>query len=49
MTFPIFAAAFVVATATFLAMRTAIARTSRQSMVKVRIDARRPGNTKTQG
>ena len=51
MTFPspIVASAFVLAAAAFLALRSAIANAGRQSMVKVRIDQRRPINTKTQG
>jgi len=51
MTFPspIFAGAFVLAAAALLALHSAIANASRQSMVKVRIHQRRPLNTKTQG
>jgi hypothetical protein len=49
MTFPIFASAFVLAATALLALRSAIANASRQSMVKVRSNQRRPVNTKTQG
>jgi hypothetical protein len=51
MTFPIFANAFVLAAAAFLALRAAIATAARQSTVKVRSNLRRPagGSSKTNG
>ena len=49
MTFPIFASAFVLAAAALMALRSAAANATRQSMVKVRSNQRRPVNTKTQG
>lgn len=49
MTFTIFASTVLLAAAALLALRSAIANASRQSMVKVRSNQRRPANTKTQG
>ncbi|MET2826102.1 hypothetical protein [Mesorhizobium shangrilense] len=49
MTFPIFASTFLLAAAALLALRSATANASRQSMVKVRSNQRRPVSTKTQG